>query len=380
MRRCWFAALPVLLVWPRAGVGQAPPPQEPFEQIAQQARQAREAERTDDAIRLYRRAAELRPDWSEGWWHIGTLQYDGRNFPAARDAFTHFVALESKAGPGFGMLGLAEFQLQRYGEALGELEQAIRLGLGPNRDFEREVLYREATLHSLSGRPEIALQRLTLVMNKAAAAHPGTDTASLLKDVEIVDAMGIAALRIPQLPSDIPASKAALLRQTGRAQALFALQDLPAAAREFEQLAITYPDEPGVHYAYGVFLLKVNPPAALPEFQKEMAISPKDAASRVQAAFESLRSGDYAGGRKYASEAVQLAPQDFGARIALARLLLSLDRVTEALEQAETAVKLAPESPDAHFALSRCYAQANRPQDAERARAEFQRLKDLSER
>src|SRR5579872_1202361 len=199
MRGYWFPALLVLLVSPRAALGQTPGAKESFEHIAQQARQALEAERVDEAIRLYGRATELHPEWSEGWWHIGTLQYDSGKFPAARDAFTHFVALESKAGPGFGMLGLSEFQLKRYEQALSGLEQAIRLGLGPNPDFEREVLYRDATLHSLFGRSEVALQRLTLLMNKAAAAHPGADTASLLDDVETLDAMGIAALRIPQL-------------------------------------------------------------------------------------------------------------------------------------------------------------------------------------
>jgi tetratricopeptide (TPR) repeat protein len=354
--------------------------QDSFERLAESARAALEAERTDEAVRLYAQATELRPEWAEGWWRLGTLHYDGGDFPAARDAFTRFVALEVKAGPGFGMLGLAEFRLQQYSAALAALEQGIRLGLGPNWDFEREVLGRDATLHSLFGRPEIALQRLTLLMNKTAAAHPGAATAALLADLETVDAMGIAALRIPQLPAAVPADKASLVRQAGRAQALFALQDLPAAAREFAQLAAAYANEPGVHYAYGTFLLKTNPPAALAQFQKEIEVSPKDAAARVQAAVECLRTADYSAGRQYASEAVALAPRDFGARIVLARLLLAQDQVTDALEQSLAAVKLAPESPDAHFVLSRCYAQSNRPREAERERAEFQRLKDLADR
>jgi len=375
-----LTAVILLLLGPALCGGQAPPDKETFEQLAARARQALDAERAEEAIPLYGRATELRPQWSEGWWRLGTLLYDARRFPEARDAFTHFVAVEVKAGPGFGMLGLSEFQLKHYEQALAAMERGIRLGLGPNREFERMVLYRDATLNSLLGRPEVAVQRLTLLLNMAAVAHPSAGAAGFLDDIEVVDALGIAALRMPDLPTGVPPEKGALVRQAGRAQALFALQDLPAAAKEFEQLEDTYPSAPGVHYMYGVFLLKTNPPGALAEFQKEVGIAPKDAGARAQAAFACLRSDDFTTGRKYAEEAVKLAPGNFAARIVLARLLLALDKPEQAFEQARIAVKLAPNSPDAHFVLSNCYARTNRGQDADRERAEFQRLKDLADR
>ena len=370
----------LLLLAPLLYGGQAAQGKETFDELAARARHALDAERVEEAIPLYGRATELRPQWSEGWWRLGTLLYDARRFPEARDAFAHFVAVESKAGPGFGMLGLSEFQLKRYEQALAALEHGVRLGLGPNREFERTVLYRDATVNTLMGRPEVAIQRLTLLMNQAAAAHPGAGAASFLSDLEAVDALGMAALRIPKLPAGVPTEKAALVRQAGRAQALFALQDLPAAAVEFEQLAATYGSEPGVHYAYGVFLLKTNPPRALPEFQKEIELSPRDADAHAQCAFACLRSGDFGTGRKYAEAAVKLAPGNFAAHIVLARLWLALDNAVEALQQAQIAVKLAPNSPDARLVLSNCYARTNRQQEAERERAEFQRLKDLADR
>ena len=370
----------LLLLSPFLCAGQTSREKDTFDELAARARQALEAERVEEAIPLYGRATELRPQWSEGWWRLGTLLYDARRYPEARDAFAHFVAVERKAGPGFGMLGLSEFQLGSYEQALAAMEQGIRLGFGPNREFERTVLYRDATLNSLMGRPEVAIQRLTLLMNEAAAAHPGAGGTSFLGDLEVVDALGIAALRIPKLPAGVPPEKAALVRQAGRAQALFALQDLPAAAREFEQLAATYGSEPGVHYAHGVFLLKTNPPGAMAEFQKEIEVSPRDADARAQCAFACLRSGDFSAGLKFAEAAVKLAPGNFAAHIVLSRLWLALDNAVQALQQAQIAVKLAPNSPDARLVLSNCYARTNRQQEAERERAEFQRLKDLADR
>ena len=93
-------------------------------------------------------------------------------------------------------------------------------------------------------------------------------------DLELLDAFGIAALRIPKLPSDIPSAQASLVRSAGHAQALVALQDRVAAEAEFKEVTAAYPSQPGVHYMYGVFLLKEHPPLAIDEFRRELEISP----------------------------------------------------------------------------------------------------------
>jgi tetratricopeptide (TPR) repeat protein len=351
-----------------------------FDELAQQARKAAEAERTAEATGLYQRLVKLRPDWAEGWWRLGGLLYYTRRYAESRDAFRHFVGKQPKSGPGFAMVGLCEFELKRYPEALRALEKAIALGLGPNPDLARNALYRDATLLSLLGQPDVALKRLTLMANQAAAAHPQADAKSLLDDSELVDALGIAALRLPVLPADVPAIKSALVHKAGRAQTLVALHDWVAAAQEFAELASTFAVEPGVHYMYGVFLLKEHPEQAVAEFQKELEVAPKSVDARLQIALECLRTADYSLGQKNASEAVDLQPDNFAARIVASRICLGLGNAPGAIEQAQMAVKLAPDSPDAHLTLSRAYAQANRPDDAERERTEFRRLKGLADR
>jgi tetratricopeptide (TPR) repeat protein len=356
------------------------PNRDSFEKLVGRAQAAMDADRVPEAIRLYNRATNLRPNWSEGWWHLGTLLFDTGRFSEARDAFANFVSIERKQpGPGFAMLGLSEFQLKNYSKALAALDGGIKLGLGIDPDFIRSVLVHDGILNAFLGKPEIALQRLTLAANQIAAAHPDAPKDAVFADLKLLDAFGIAALRIPRLPSDITATQIPVIRQAGRAQALIALQDRVEAASEFKQLIALYASEPGVHYMYGVFLLKEHPPLAIDEFRSEIEVSPSNDAARIQLALEFLRTADYDQGLKYAREAVALAPENFVAHIACGRLWLALGKTERALQELRTAVKLAPGSPDAHFALSRALSEAGQESEAARERATFERLKVLTD-
>jgi tetratricopeptide (TPR) repeat protein len=364
-----------------AGVSAQIPKSSPtFGELAVRAQQAAESERTAEAIGLYQQLVKQRPSWTEGWWRLGGLLFYSRRFAESRDAFRRFVEQEPKAGPGFAMIGLSEFELRRYPESLAALEKAIGLGLGPNPGLNRNTLYHDAILLALFGQPDIALKRLTLMANQLAAAHPKVEARSLLTDTELVDAMGIVALRIPVLPQDVPPDRRALVRKAGQAQTLVGLNDWVAAAQEFAELASTFGREPGVHYMYGVFLLKERPAEAVAEFQKEIEVDPKNPDARLQIALECLRTGEFQEGLKSASEAIKLHPDNFAARIVASRLWLGAGDVPHAIDEAQAAVRLAPDSPDAHLALSRAYAQANRPEDAEHERAEFRRLRGLRDR
>lgn len=353
---------------------------ESFEKLAARAQAALNAERIPEAIRLYEHATKLRPNWSEGWWHLGTLFFDAKRFGEARDAFAHFVATERKQpGPGFGMLGLSEFQLTHYAEAQAALEKSIKLGVGTDPAFVREVLIHDGILNAESGKPEIALQRLTLAANQIAAENPDAPKDAVFADLKLLDAFGVAALRISNLPAKLPPEQLPMVRLAGRAQALIALQDRVAAETELKQLVALYASQPGVNYMNGVFMLKEHPPLAVDAFRREIQVSPSDASPRIQLAFEFLRTGDYQQGLKYAKEAVGLAPNNFVAHVACGRLWLETGKTDSAMEELRLAVKLAPGSPDAHFALSRALTAAGRDREAAHERAEFERLKTLTD-
>ena len=353
---------------------------ESFEKLAARAQAAMEADRIPEAIRLYRHATQLRPDWLEGWWHLGTLYFDAQRFSEARDAFATFVGRERKQpGPGFAMLGLSEFQLGQYPKALVSLETALKLGVGTDPAFVREVLIHDGILNAHLGKFEIALQRLTLAANQIAAENPEAPRDAVFADRNLLDAFGIAALRIPKLISDLSAEQISVIRLAGRAEALIALQDRVAAGTELKQLVELYGTQPGVNYMYGVFLLKEHPTQAVDAFRREIEISPSDDAPRIQLALEFLRTGDYEHGLQYANEAVALAQENFVAHLAYGRLLLEKGEIDRALQELRLAVKLAPGSPDVHFALSRALSSAGRVREAAHERAEFERLKALAD-
>src|SRR3954454_1028092 len=102
-----------------------------FAALGKQAAAAREAHKLDQAIQLYRRALRLKPAWAEGWWYLGTIQYDKNSYAAARESLGHLVKLEPKAGAGWVMLGLAEFETKAYVEALPHIERGLSLGVPP---------------------------------------------------------------------------------------------------------------------------------------------------------------------------------------------------------------------------------------------------------
>jgi Tfp pilus assembly protein PilF len=194
-----------------------------------------------------------------------------------------------------------------------------------------------------------------------------------------LDAFGIAALRMRILPTDLAADKKVLVLQAGRAQALIAIQDRVAAEIEFHQLLAQYASEPGVNYMYGVFLLKEHPSQAADAFRHEVEISPSHAAARIQLALGLLETAEYEEGITYAKQAVDLEPSNFVAHVALGKLYLELGKTDLAIQELQMSVKLSPGSPDAHFALERALLRANRKAEAKRERAEFERLRALSD-
>lgn len=354
---------------------------ESFEQLVARAEAALDGDRVPEAIRLYARATAMRPTWSEGWWHLGTMYYDQRNFEQARQAFTHFVSAERKQpGPGWAMLGLTDFELKHFPDALTALERGIESGLGTNLAFNRDVLYHDGLLQAVRGEPEIGLKRLTLAANQIAAANPDSPKQAVLSDDELLEAFGIAALRIAKLPSDLPPVQVPLVHKAGHAQAMIALNDRVAAGQELEALVAEYPAQTGVHYFYGTFLLKENPPLAPAELRKEIEISPSHVAARLTLALELLRTAENVEeALKYSREAAQLAPSNFVAHVAYGRSLLELQKTSAAVQELQMAVKLAPGSPEAHFALSQALARAGRSAEAARERKEFERLTALNE-
>ncbi|MBA2301672.1 MAG: tetratricopeptide repeat protein [Acidobacteria bacterium] len=353
---------------PIVSAGQRAPTQDSvaFDQLARRAGVAREANQLSESINLYQQALKMQPSWTEGWWYLGTLLYELDRYTEARDALRRFVTLEPKAGPGYALMGLCEFQLREYERALVNIQRGRALGLGDSEQLTFVTRYHAAILLTRFEFFEGATEILHFFARTQTKENP-----------KVTEAIGLSVLRLPLLPSDISADKRDLVLRAGRAASHHAARRLVDARKEFEQLVALYPETPNVHYAYGVFLLDDNPDAAAKQFQRELKISPSHVPARLQIAFTHIKNRDYAAGLPLAEEAVRLDPASFPARNALGRILIETGDVARAIKELEAGVKQAPDSPEMHFALARAYTRAGRKEDAKQARANFLRLDKL---
>jgi predicted Zn-dependent protease len=333
-----------------------------FDDLAKRASAAREADRLEQAITLYLQALKLKPKWNEGWWYVGSLFYERDQYAEARDAFQNLAVVDPQFSPAWSMLGLCEFRLKEYEAALKHLRHGNSAGLGGNDELRRVARFHEAILLNRFAQFELAYDVLARLFFEEQQLP------------DLVVALGLTMLRLPYLPVEAPADKRELIFKTGRAALLAATNRLPEAEQEYKELSAIFPHAPGVHYAYGVFLLRSAPDDALVEFKRELELSPEHVPARLQIAFEYIKRGEHAAGLPFAEEAVKLAPELFAAHNALGRILLETGALERAVSELETGTKLAPDSPEMYFALARAYTRAGRPKDAERARAEFQRL------
>lgn len=336
-----------------------------FDRIVREAAAARDARKIEEAIALYQEAVRIRPSWVEGYWHVGTGLYELDRYAEARDAFGRVVRLQPKHAAAHGFKGLCEYQLKNYETALTDLLRAADLGVAGPPDLVASITYHTAITMTRLERYEFALSTLQ------SFAKEGTDSP------RVIEAFGMALLRIPMTPSELPPHRREIVMLAGRG-AYYRAARRPAAAKPaFELLVQRYPDAPNVYYAYGVYLLDEDPARAIDAFKQELKTSPGHVPSLLQIAFEYLRQSDWEAAKTWAQRVVEIEPGDFAARRAIGQALLEMGDVAGSIEHLERGVKLAPDSPSMRFMLSRAYQRAGRKADAERERTEFLRLERL---
>jgi tetratricopeptide (TPR) repeat protein len=344
-------------------LGQPRPATESFESVAKKAAEARDADRLDEAVALYKKALVLRPKWAEGWWSLGMLEYDRNNYTSAARAFRQLLPLAPKDGTAYTMLGLCEFELGENAAALGHLEKGKEFGIATNPQLRLVLLYHDGLLLLRGGQFRAAQASL---MGLCTQGMQGEDALQYL---------GLAILRVALKdapPRDTPGAQIVL--RVGRAGCLTGQKKYDEARGEYSALTQEYPDYPNLHCAYGKFLVDVNDaPGGIEEFNQEAKNYPNDVNSRLEIAAAEYKL-DSAAGLPYAEEAVKLNPRIPFGHYLLGLLYLDTDNYQKAIPELEIAEQSFHKDAQLYFALGSAYSRAGRQQDAERARAEFQRL------
>ncbi len=338
-----------------------------FATISKQAIEARDAQKLEAAIPLFQRAVKLKPDWDEGWWNLGSLTYDKDRFDECAVAFRHLVALHPDSAPGWTMSGLCEYKLRQFEPALESFRRTEQLQFQEPHELATAARLHYALVLIKTGRFEKAITTLSDLTKFDS------------KNAQIVVAAGIAGLRKPWLPSEVPEPERDKVTKLGDAMASGMEKDYKSAIAKFEAVLAAYPDDPDVNFRFGAYMQHEDPERGLVQLKKAIELDPNHIPALLGLAAIYTNRVEAEPAKMYAEKAVRAAPNEFAPHVALGRALLAGDDAAGAVKELELAVSLAPDSPDARFNLASAYLRLGRKQDAQRQQEEFRRLKKLME-
>jgi tetratricopeptide (TPR) repeat protein len=332
-----------------------------FHDVVRQADSAREADDIPTAVKLYEKAVRMNPAWQEGWWYLGSLQYDSNQYAQAAPALRRLTTLNPKMSAAWALLGLSEFETREYRQAFSHLQRARELGNTP--ELAHVADYHLALLFNVRGEFEMARSLLSRLVSQNVNSE----------DVQV--GLGLSLLRVPLLPAQLDPSKDALIHDAGTIGGFLALKEYERADPAFRDLLKKYPGTPFAHYAYGAMLAsRGKEEAAEAEFQQETAITPESGLAYMEWAFLEFHAQHYATALPLAQSAVKLAPNSSMAHYLAGSILLAQSKTTSSIPELETARRLAPASPEIRYSLARAYAKTGRGEESRHEQAEFARL------
>lgn len=340
------------------------PSRQSFDQLLQAAEQARDQNQNDKAVQLFRRALSEQPESEQALWFLGSLLYEMDQYAEARDVLRQFIALRPDAGPAWALLGLSEFQLRAYPRALDHLQRAMAQGMGDRKVLIQSVYYDVVALLTRFERYDDSIAMLQRMLANGAA------------DPALQDPAGLAVLRLPLLPAEIPPDRAAFIHLAGRAMLDVQTQHYEDAESEFKQLVQKYPGEPGVHYFYGAYLEQLHPHESVAEFERELEISPSHVLARVRLAEQLIAQRDFDRALALAQQAIKLDPKRASTHMLAGEALLAKGDSGSGIAELETARDIDSTVLRAHWDLLRAYMAAGRNEDADREKQAIQKLSD----
>lgn len=327
-----------------------------FETVAAAAASARSQGDVAGAMRLYTQAVELNPQWPDGWWFLGILQYGQNQFAPARDALTRFIDLKPNAGAALALRGLCEFETGQYQESLGDLQHGITLGAAAQPRNAEILLYHEALLLTRLGYFEEAIGKYTNFVKDGKTNE------------ELTTAIGLAGLRMPVLPKDADPTQAQLIAMTGNAATKVMNGDMDGARQAFQEIFAAYQKVPNVHYLYGYLLFATQPDAAIAQFQQELLVSPNSAIAHAMLAWAYGIQGNYGDALPVAQKAVDEDTSLAMGQLVLGRAMVEAGDTVGGLPHLEKVLQTEPGNLEAHITLAKAYSKLGRKDDARRER------------
>jgi tetratricopeptide (TPR) repeat protein len=342
----------------------------PVQEIARQAEEAQASDHLPNAVILYQKGLRFDPKWDQGWWSLASILYDEDRFPEAKDAFLQFVTLSSDPGPGYAFLALCEYETREYDQSLQHFRKWANKGWTGSSQLLDVAIFHFALLLTHEGSFGLALYFLSSEVQKNYSG-PG-----------LVEAIGLASLRMRNVPEDYPPERREAVWLAGEA-AFYAASHVPdiGRANEYAQrLALHYDQQANVHYFLGTLRKSQSDYAgAATEYQRELQLSPNDAGAMVELAHLAEDEDRLEEAARLAKRASELDPKSPDAHTVYGAILLKSGSVEQGVRELEAAKKLVPDSASVRFQLAAGYRKLHRTEDAERETRAFNLLKDKRE-
>jgi tetratricopeptide (TPR) repeat protein len=350
-----FAAITLLVVSPQTAIAQEPPSQ--FDDVAARAAAARDQGNISAAIDLYNKAEQLKPDWPEGLFYLGLLQYQQNQYPQAIEAFNHLLQLQPTASPAIALRGLCEFETAAYDDSLRDLETSVAHGAANDPHNAQIIRFHLAQLLAHAGRFQDALDQYKYF----ATEH--------LDAPDLILAVGLAGLRVTKFPKDVPPSDRAIFEAVGQAGFLVLGGDSERGDALFSELFVLYPQAPNLHLFYGFLIFPHDPILASDQFRDETVLNPANEIAHAMLAFTLVIAGRYAEALPEAEHAYAATPDVELAQLALGRSLAETGDITRGAELLNQVLQKDPNNLEAHLGLVSIYSRSGRREDADRERA-----------
>lgn len=260
------------------------------------ARLDQQEDRTDEAIRRYRIAHTLQPDYLAVPVNLGNIFLQLNRIEEAKENFATALRINKNCAAALYGLGQVALSQKQYAEAIDNFEAALALAAGANRiHYSLAMAYRnlgdagKASAH-LAQQGTVGVQVNDPLLDSLQRLIRGERLHLLrgklaLEARRYAEAIAEFRLAIAANPKSLPAhiNLGAALVQTG---------DPKGAAASFAEALRIDPANSNAHYNLAILLANENRhDDAIPHLRQVLSLDPKDASARFFLAQELLRAG-----------------------------------------------------------------------------------------
>lgn len=340
-------------------------------QHAERANEALKSGHPEKAIPEFQALIAANPDNVDAQANLGVLLYFQGQPAIALEPFRAALRLNPALPKIRALLGLSEAQLGSADAARADLSAALATVDEPKlrKQVGLSLVEVETAQHDLAA--------------AAATIHDLREKAPGDSEIEY------AAYRIySDLAGEALLSLSLTAPESGQmhqaiAHELERVRDLPGAIASMRRAIAADPNLPGIHFELAEALHASDSPTDRTEAEHEYLLALEKNPRETQAA---VRLGDlyaerseWSSATKHYQSALARQPDNVDAFVGLARVYSERGDTASALPLLQSAVQTDPTNILAHFRLSALYRRLQRPDDAARELAEYQRLKKLKE-